>query len=237
MRIRVLFDNEASARDLCAGWGISLLVGDKILFDTGEKGAWLVHNAKKLGVDFRHLEAVVISHEHWDHTGGLWDVLKIKKGISVYVCPNSSGAFKDKVKGLGGRLIEAEEMTEIAADIFTTGEIPGKYKDAYMPEQSLILKTANGISVLTGCAHPGIIQIIKKIQSHFSVQSNYAVIGGFHLGYESEEFVDLVVDEFKKTGVRKVGPMHCTGDEAKEMFRKAFGGQLMSLAVGQEAYL
>ena len=73
MQIKVLFDKDALNKTLYAGWGVSFLIGESILFDTGENGEWLIHNIKQLKVDLNKLQAAVISHDHWDHTRGLWE--------------------------------------------------------------------------------------------------------------------------------------------------------------------
>ncbi|MDD5156212.1 MAG: MBL fold metallo-hydrolase, partial [Candidatus Omnitrophica bacterium] len=139
MRIKVIFDKGALDKNLHTGWGVSFLIDDKILFDTGEKGHWLIENMDNLGVDVAGIEAVVISHDHWDHTGGLWEILKEKRGLKVYSCPGFSKEFKEKAKELQAQLIEAAKLTEIAPNIFITGEIPGAYHGKYMPEQAVVL--------------------------------------------------------------------------------------------------
>ena len=83
MKINVLFDKEALNNSFCCGWGVSFLADDKVLFDTGEKGSYLLENIRSLGVDIKKIEAVIISHDHWDHWGGLWDLLKINNKILV----------------------------------------------------------------------------------------------------------------------------------------------------------
>ncbi|MFA5101478.1 MAG: MBL fold metallo-hydrolase, partial [Candidatus Omnitrophota bacterium] len=78
MNIKVLYDKNTTNKKLHTGWGVSFLIDDTILFDTGEKGESLLENMRSLGVDINKIEAVVLSHDHWDHTGGLWDLLKMK---------------------------------------------------------------------------------------------------------------------------------------------------------------
>ncbi|MDD5618472.1 MAG: MBL fold metallo-hydrolase, partial [Candidatus Omnitrophica bacterium] len=176
MRIKVIFDKGALDKKLNTGWGVSFLVDDKILFDTGEKGPWLIKNMDNLGVDIVGIEAVVISHDHWDHWGGLWEILKEKKGLKVYSCPGFSKEFKDKVKEAQTELIESGKFRRISQNIFITGEIPGAYRGKYMPEQAIVLKTENGLTIITGCAHPGILKMVKKVKTKFSRERIYFVL-------------------------------------------------------------
>jgi 7,8-dihydropterin-6-yl-methyl-4-(beta-D-ribofuranosyl)aminobenzene 5'-phosphate synthase len=233
MRIKVIFDKSSLDKNLRIGWGVAFLVDDKILFDTGEKGEWLIENMRSLGVDIKKIEAVVISHDHWDHTGGLWEILKAKKGLKVYVCPRFSKEFKDKVKESQAELIENEKTAEISQDIFVTGEIAGAYHGKYMPEQAIVLKTKNGLTVITGCAHPGILKIIEKVKVKFPNETIYFVLGGFHLMESDKRAVEIVVDEFKKKGVLKAGPTHCSGETAENIFKKYYEGNFVSIKVGQ----
>ncbi|HOK57102.1 MAG TPA: MBL fold metallo-hydrolase [bacterium] len=234
MEIKVIFDKDTDEKFLQTGWGVSFLIEEKILFDTGEKGEWLINNFKKLKVDINKIEKVVISHEHWDHTGGLWDLLKIKKGIEVYGCKGFSEKFKENVKKEGGNFIEIEKLIEFEEKIFTTGEIEGYYKGKKIVEQSLIVKGKNDISVLTGCAHPGILKIIDYIRDFFPDESIYAVIGGFHLIEEEKRIVEIIVEEFKKRNIKKVGPTHCTGVLGIELFRERFKENFLEIKVGQK---
>lgn len=234
MKIKILFDKDTENKKLHTGWGISFLVDNKILFDTGASGSRLMENMKILKVDINKVEAVVISHDHWDHQGGLWKLLKEKKGLNIYACPNFSSEFKNKSKNLGGNLKETKKTTEILKDIFVTNEIAGEYKSEYMPEQALVVKTDKGISVITGCAHPGIIKILNTVKRNFPKKNIYACIGGFHLKDKDKAFIGIIADEFKKIGVKKVGATHCSGPNAEEIFRLKYKKDFLQVKVGKE---
>jgi len=233
MRIKILFDKTSENKKLHTGWGVSFLIDDKILFDTGEKGEWLLQNIRSLGVGIDKIEAVIISHDHWDHWGGLWELLKKKKGLMVYACPNFSAEFKNKVIQFKGALKETKKMAEIVDDIFVTGEIAGEYKAEYMAEQALVVRTDKGISVITGCAHPGIIKMVEKVTSEFKDYHIYSVIGGFHLMDKDTRIVKLIADKFKKMNIEKVGPTHCSGKTAQDLFKKIYGPDFIDIKVGQ----
>jgi len=232
MQIKILYDNRALSPEFSSGWGFSCLIDEKILFDTGEEGKSLLRNMAKMNIDISKLQAVVISHDHWDHRGGLWEVLKKNRELTVYTCPDFSQAFHDKAKLHGSRLIKLNKFTSIDDNIYSTGEIEGEYSGGYMPEQSLVLKTSKGITILTGCAHPGIIEIIEKVKE--SIPGNiYLVLGGFHLMNEDKKKVLSIVNEFKQLGVENVAPSHCSGKKAANEFRKVYKDNFVELKVGQ----
>lgn len=234
MKIKVLFDKGALAKNIRTGWGVSFLIDDKILFDTGEKGVWLRGNMWALEVDINKIEAVVISHDHWDHWGGLWEMLKERKGLKVYSCPGFSKEFKDKAKEAQAELIEAGNLTEISQNIFITGEIPGGYNGKYMPEQAIVLKTKNGLTVITGCAHPGILKMVNKAKAKFPDEPVYFVLGGFHLKESDKRATEIVVENFKKMGIIKAGPTHCSGEVAEGIFKKYYKRNFIPIKAGQE---
>ncbi|HOC03687.1 MAG TPA: MBL fold metallo-hydrolase [bacterium] len=234
MKIKILFDSNAAGKNLRSGWGFSALVDGKILFDTGENGEYLLKNMKSMGINPDDIEGIVISHDHWDHTGGLEALLKgKKKETPVYICPGFSAELKGLITNCGGRPVEVKKWQAIQKNIYTTGEITGTYKGSPMPEQSLVLKTENGFSVITGCAHPGILKIIYSVKEDFKAEKIYLVMGGFHFIETDKRIINLIVSEFKKMGVKKVGPTHCSGKQAEEIFKTEYGRNSLSINVGK----
>jgi len=233
MQVKVLFDKKSINDSLHTGWGLSFIIDGRVLFDTGEDGAKLLDNMQKMRVRLDELKSVIMSHDHWDHTGGLWEVLKRRKSLKVYGCPHFSREFKDKVKALDGTFIELNKFTEIGKNIFATGELPGVYKGEYLPEQAVVAKTENGFSVITGCSHPGIVKILEKVKENFSLEKFHCVFGGFHLKDSSKGEINSIVEQFKEMNVEKVGPTHCSGEEAEEMFKKNYGRNFIAIKVGQ----
>ena len=66
-----------------------------------------------MGVEISNIKVIVISHDHWDHRGGLWGILKENHKLKVYACPNFSKRFKNRVKSYGGQLIEVDKFTQV----------------------------------------------------------------------------------------------------------------------------
>ncbi len=234
MRVKVLFDKETCDKKLHTGWGVSFLVNDEIIFDTGEKGEWLLENIDKLKVDIDELKSVVISHQHWDHTNGLWALLEKKKNIKVYICPDFSQEFKDKINNLGGKIVECKDFVKVDDNIFSTGQIEGFYEGGYLLEQALVLKIKDNLVVMTGCSHPGIVKILKIIKNKFIKEKVYFVFGGFHLMDKDNREIKIIVEMFKEIGVEKVGPTHCTGYDAQSVFKEAYKDNFIFVKVGEE---
>ncbi|MBN3040024.1 MAG: MBL fold metallo-hydrolase [Candidatus Omnitrophica bacterium] len=233
MEIKVVFNNDVINNSFCSGWGFSCLVDGSILFDTGEKAQYLFNNAGLMGIDISAVEAIVISHDHWDHTGGLWDLLKKRKSLPVYSCPGFSREFKNKVVKAGGILKEANEFVQVAENIYVTGEIAGWYKGSYMPEQALVVKTDSGLTLITGCSHPGILRIIERVKEEFSGEVIKLAFGGFHLMDKDKREIRLIVEKLIDMGVKNVGPTHCTGYEAQMVFKQNYGDNYISVKAGQ----
>ncbi len=228
MEALMIYDNYMTDDKIIHGWGFSCLLDEHILFDAGEDGAKLLDNLNSLDVNLDDITDIVISHDHWDHQGGLWILLEKRPGINVYSCQGFTQEFKDKVNDLGGKLIELEGLTEISAGIYSTGEIIGSYKDEPISEQVLICKTEEGMTVITGCAHPGIISIVDKAIKLFTNQNLNTLMGGFHLYKSSEEEAETVYGKLKEYGFKNYGGTHCTGDFAKQFntFEIAAGSRI-----------
>ncbi|MDI6793771.1 MAG: MBL fold metallo-hydrolase [bacterium] len=231
MQIKVLADSNAVDKRFSIGWGVSFLAGKKVLFDTGEKGNVLLNNMQLMDVPAGNIKAVVLSHDHWDHTGGLWSLLEQNREIKVYACPNFSSEFKEKVRSAGAELIEASRFTQIAEDIYTTGEIAGVYAGKYMAEQSLVIKAERGLVILTGCAHPGIITILEKVKENLD-ENIRLVMGGFHLMGKERRLISLIVGKFRQFKVARAAPTHCSGKDAEELFQEEYQENFVPIKAG-----
>jgi len=94
------------------------------------------------------------------------------------------------------------------------------------------INTRKGLVVITGCAHPGIVDIVRRAKE--IIKTNvYLVMGGFHLKGMSERQIDGIVEGFKREGVEKVGACHCSGDLARKIFEKAYHKDSIRVGVGK----
>jgi 7,8-dihydropterin-6-yl-methyl-4-(beta-D-ribofuranosyl)aminobenzene 5'-phosphate synthase len=227
--MRTVYDNTALRPGLVADWGFGAWLeyeGHVLLFDTGGNGRILLDNMEELGLDPMQIEVVVLSHVHGDHTGGLAALLRTGVEPVVYVPASLPAAFKEDVRAQT-ELVEVTGPIEILPGIHSTGELRGGVR-----EQGLIVETSQGIVVITGCAHPGITRMVEA--AHSIVEEDIAlVVGGFHLGGQSEGAVRRIVADFREMGVEKVSPTHCTGPEAIAVFAEEYGDGYIEGGVGQ----
>ncbi|MHA1793887.1 MAG: MBL fold metallo-hydrolase [Promethearchaeota archaeon] len=158
MKFTIVYDNEAILDGLKSDWGFSCLVQSDdtmILFDTGTRKKILLNNFKRLGINPLNIKSVVISHDHFDHDGGLEGLIEINPEIPIY------------------RVGDYQEPVTIIPGIMTTGVIG----NGTIKEQALLCFSSKGIVVLTGCSHPGLENILIEAKKQGKI---YAVIGGFH---------------------------------------------------------
>jgi 7,8-dihydropterin-6-yl-methyl-4-(beta-D-ribofuranosyl)aminobenzene 5'-phosphate synthase len=232
MEIKILFENRSMDRNFIAGWGVSYLVDNRVLFDTGEKSNYLFNNMDRMGIDISRIQAIVISHDHWDHTGGLWNILDKRPGLDLYSCPGFSPGFKNRLSTYACNRIEVESFTKIREGIYTTGQIEGKGDFDYIAEQALVLETDRGLTIMTGCAHPGILKIVEHVMNHMTGEV-YLVMGGFHLLDNPLGKIKQVINKFRQLGVRYVGPSHCTGEDAVRIFQESYKEHCIDIRVGK----
>lgn len=235
--------------------------GKRILFDTGNNAATFEHNVKALGVSLSKLDFVVISHRHSDHTTGLKYLLSVNPNVPIYAPMESFGIFggfasptlikpvtslpermryyDGKYPGniltgypwSGGNFVLVDKLTEVSPGVFivlTTSKTPGTLE---LRELSLVLRRPDGLSVIVGCSHPGIEQILQAasaIDSHM-----HFLCGGLHLVSTPESDIDRLVDGLKnKWKLDKVAPGHCTGEPAFLRLQKTFDDDYLYAGAG-----
>jgi 7,8-dihydropterin-6-yl-methyl-4-(beta-D-ribofuranosyl)aminobenzene 5'-phosphate synthase len=222
--LTVVYDNRSADSRLGTAWGFACLIETEaatILFDTGGDGQLLMDNLTMLGIDPQAIDAVVLSHIHNDHTGGLDRLLAINEHLTVYLPRSFPASFKARIHN---PIVEVSEPVTIADHIRTTGEL-----GTTIVEQALLIETRRGLIVLTGCAHPGIVEIVLKAKAFGAVD---LIMGGFHLADYSTAEVEDVIAELKRSGVQRAAPGHCTGDRAIEQFRTAFSTGFIPIGAG-----
>ncbi len=228
--LTIFYDNYVFKKGLQADWGFSCLIQGTektILFDTGTKPHIFFQNIKVLNADPQAVELIAISHNHGDHTGGLFAFLKENHKVSVYVPASFPDDFFKRIENAEAKFVAVDKAFEICKDVYSTGEM-----GTTIVGQSLMLNTSKGLIVITGCAHPGIVDIVTKAKDILD-EKIYLVFGGFHLLHHSESQVKEIISQFRDLGVQKVGATHCTGDRAIELFKEAYGENFVQIGVGK----
>jgi len=227
----VVYDNYTAQDDMQADWGFACVVkheGVTGLFDTGAKGEVLLANLATAGVEPSELQWVLISHDHWDHTGGLADLLAANSSLPVYLLPVFSDELKQTMTGAGASLVEVQKPAELAPGVFTTGLVR-----AAIPEQSLVVVVGKELIVVTGCSHPGIAKIVRQVKDHWP-QPVRLVFGGFHLGETPDEEVLKVARTLRdELEVQQAGPTHCSGRRAQDIFAEELGEAYVEIGAGR----
>ncbi len=227
--VTILYDNNESDPRLETAWGFSCLVEGlekTILFDTGGDASLLLRNMRALEIAPQDVDVVVISHIHNDHLGGLAGFLEENPAVTVYLPQSFPENIKSASRKAGAEVVEVHSPVEICKHALSTGELGDSIQ-----EQSLVLETAQGLVVITGCAHPGVVNIVRRAQE-LAGEEVALVLGGFHLGGASEAEIASIVEDFRRLGVRRVAPCHCSGDVARRLFGETYGEDFIPAGVG-----
>jgi 7,8-dihydropterin-6-yl-methyl-4-(beta-D-ribofuranosyl)aminobenzene 5'-phosphate synthase len=229
LRLHVIFNNVLYQEGLKSGWGFACLIEGpekRILFDTGGDGEILLENMQRLGLDPGALDAVVLSHIHADHSGGLASVLRHNPGITVYMPASFAQAFRQEVSALGGVAEGVSAPQQLLPHIYSTGEM-----GEAPPEQALVLETSQGLVVITGCAHANVAEMAERAIGYRG-RNIVLLMGGFHLGASSDAEIGAIIERLQGMGVSRVAPSHCTGERAMRMFREAWGDEFVAGGLG-----
>jgi len=234
LTITITYDNNPYDDRLRTAWGFSCLLRlpeKTILFDTGGDSSILLDNMEQLQIDPKEIDTVVLSHIHGDHVGGLGGILAQNSDVTVYLPASFPQSLKEDVKLYGAEVQEVYEPRELFDGVYTTGELNGGIR-----EQSLIVKTDEGLVIITGCAHPGVVNIVQRARE-IAGDRVYLLLGGFHLGGASASKIDSIIDSFEQLGVERVAPCHCSGDTARRLFRDHYGEGYVECGVGRRVTL
>ncbi|MCX6260881.1 MAG: MBL fold metallo-hydrolase [Bacteroidia bacterium] len=200
--IKIIYDNYVHENGLKPDWGYSIII------EGLEKGILFDAGTRPDIFEF--------NFKKMDLDAGKVDLIPF----------SFSGAFKNKMVSFGLTPVLVKEPVKICDNMYTSGEF------AYqIPEQALVLNTKNGLVIITGCSHPGIVEMLKEIKSTFN-KNIYMVFGGFHLLDKSEQEMNSIISELKSIGVVKCGATHCTGEKQIKMIRDAFGPNFVELGAG-----
>lgn len=229
LRITIAFNNVPSAPGLETAWGFAAVVQGlerTLLFDTGGDGALLLGNLGRLGIEPGEIDGLFLSHAHGDHTRGLGPFLGRNPNVVVYMPASFPTELKRIVGRAGARLVPVSGPMRLFERAYSTGPLRGVPE-----EQALLLETPDGLVIVTGCAHPGIADVVRAAKRQRG-ESVRLVVGGFHLLRQPEARIRATIDALKGLGVAQVAPSHCSGDRAIALFREAWGEDFLDGGCG-----
>ena len=269
LEVVVLAENTVRGAGFLGEHGLAFWInadGRRLLFDTGQ-GKVLGENARQLGMHLEGIEAVAISHGHYDHTGGLHTALARAHRAKVYVHPAAFHAKysrqeapphrsigiprSDKlaVQSRGRIVIWTAQPSEIVPGVWVTGEIPritnfedvgGPFyldrtctrPDSLAEDQALYVESAQGLVVLLGCAHAGVVNTLEYVSRITGRKRIHAVLGGMHLLRASRKRIEATGDVLERFKVRVIAPGHCTGAVAVAYLWNRFPSRVAECATG-----
>lgn len=249
MKLTVLVDNNTYIDKYYYGEpALSFYIEEsnkKILFDTGYSDI-LLTNAKKMNIDLKKLDYVVISHGHNDHTGGLKylndDYLK-----DIQLLSHNKAFLKRKNNGIDiGSPISLENLKvkeyidgtngyTITDKLIFLGEIERKLdfeknyvgnlengeKDSVIDDSALVYNNDDGLFIITGCSHSGICNIIEQAKKITGKNKINGIIGGFHL-FKNDDRLKETILYFKNNNIKNLYPCHCVSLDVKSELKKHF---------------
>lgn len=225
--IKIIYDNCKTNESFQVGWGFSCLIessSKKILFDTGADPAAFFFNLSKLNINCSDITDVVISHKHFDHTGSLAEIIEQLKPTATMYFPTKFPLKKIPPKI---RFEVVEDEKQIDSGVYSL-VLKGGF---FLYEQILILENPSGLSVITGCAHPGIVNILEVVKDRFHKPLHF-VLGGFHLFRSRHKKIREIVKKFKELQVQSVAPCHCSGNYTMQEFQNEFGPNFCKVGAG-----
>lgn len=267
-RLTVLTENTAQGHGLLAEHGLSFWIdlgSFRVLFDAGQTDI-VHHNARRLGIDLASVDAIVLSHGHYDHTGGLPGILDNTGPKQVFAHPealadkyarNANGtsraigipAESQSALAHGTEIHHTASPTEVGEGLWVTGPIPRHtdfehtggsfFKDAactqpddLVDDQAAFIDIRDGLLVILGCAHSGIINTLRYVKELLPERPIHTVIGGTHLVTADEARMGRTVESLREFDIQRLVPLHCTGFPAAARLWKDFPDRVSMCPVG-----
>lgn len=214
-----VYNNIPYDPDIKADFGYSCFIKEPgVLFDSGAHGDILLYNLNRLGISVDQINYFVLSHDHWDHNGGIGALLDENPNIISY-CPPDTSEETRMILSRGAGCFSTHGWLELSPGVFLTGPVEGSYAEKKITEQSIVLENEKGLFLITGCSHPHISKILGYVKNKGDV---FGVVGGFH---------DVNEEDVRSLeGLEYLSPSHCT--TAIEAIAEEFGENFVRSGAG-----
>ncbi|WP_456468315.1 MBL fold metallo-hydrolase [Archaeoglobus sp.] len=257
-RVFVLADNKVvnlRPQGIRAEWGFSAYIEAKepVLLDSGQSDVAL---RNMLALQLQMPSKMVLSHGHYDHTGGLMHMLRPK--MKLYAHPHAflSRFYKGVYVGIPfvkeivssrAEVVETEEPVEVAKDIWMLGEIPRRHEEALLEDSyividgekqfdrilddtSIAVKTGKGVLLVLGCCHAGLRNTVEYAEEVVGDEVKY-IVGGTHLiAFKPQELPEII--KWLDSKVEKIAPSHCTGLHNEFLLKEKLGEKYVMIGSG-----
>jgi 7,8-dihydropterin-6-yl-methyl-4-(beta-D-ribofuranosyl)aminobenzene 5'-phosphate synthase len=230
VHVTIIYDNYRAVPSLQPDWGFACLVeyqDNQLLFDSGNSAEIYSGNITALGIHPEQIPSLFISHEHGDHTAGMPFILEKNPTIMCYL-PEAYAAKLESGNRLPRNFERLSGPTHLYGPFYSTGDQFEAFR-----EQGLVIKTGDGGVLITGCGHPGPVEMVEMAEKELGIEI-HTMIGGLHLMEDSEGSLTRIADSLKGLGVKTICPTHCTGDKSIAYLKKSFGEGYISGGTGKE---
>ncbi len=238
--------------------------GVNVLFDMGQ-GTLFARNAETLALNIDDVDIAIVSHGHYDHGGGLKTFLATNEKAKVFIHSDAfQPHYSLRETGLRyigldkelkdcERLVYCDDVKVIDEEMILFANVQGNCctpignkllfgptedkNDLFCHEQSLIIEEGNNVVLLAGCAHRGIVNILRKAEEVTGKTPTH-VFAGMHLvksGMKDDEenvFINTLASELMKYKSTKFYTMHCTGEEQYQKLKSLMGAQIDYMTCG-----
>lgn len=228
-----LFDRRSIRKDLYYGEGLSLYVtvGEtSFLFDTGnldKTGLVILDNMEALAIEPEGVENIVISHHHQGI--GLTGIKERAVDAEVFIPMFYYTAPLDKL-GIDYTQIPENAFIEMMPHVFSTGSMYSE--EDFLFEQAVVIEYEKGIIVLTGCAHPGLEQIIARIKNRFDQKPIKLLITGNIMEDAGRAEIREMITFLEQSEIEWFAPGHCSGQLMQRMVARAIGRSYVNFMAG-----